>query len=121
MESQEKKMPSKEIQIRIGENDYTVKFPTNGQLIDIEKRKVNMTDGTHRSLLLGQASAQQAYILVEAIATFSVLIPQLDTDLNVKSLMDLDPMQSKSMVNEYIKKFYPWFNEWMDIINEKIE
>lgn len=115
-------MPAKSVDVTIGENTYTINFPTNGQLIDIERRKINLTDGTHKEMLTsGQQSTQQAFLLVEAITTFSVLIPDLVKNLNVKSLLDITPMQSKGMVNEYIKKYYPWFTQWMTIINEDVE
>lgn len=115
-------MPAKSVEVKIGDNTYTINFPTNGQLIDIERRKVNLTDGTHKEMLMGiQESTQQAYMLVEAITTFTVLIPDLLKDLNVKSLLDLNPMQSKGLLREYIKKYYPWFKDWMIIINEPVD
>jgi hypothetical protein len=121
-ETKEKTMPSKSIEIKIGENTYLINFPNNGQLIDIERRKINLTDGTHKDMLMSsQLSTQQAYMLVEAITTFTVLIPDLLKDLTVKSLLELTPMQSKGIVNEYIKKYYPWFNKWMEVVNENVE
>lgn len=123
MENTEKKqMPAKTVDIQIGENTYKVNFPNNGQLIDIERRKITLTDGTHKDMLMGMSSGtQQAFMLVEAITTFTVLIPKLSTDLNVKSLLDLDPMQSKKIVHQYTSKYYPWFSSWMDVVNEKLE
>lgn len=122
MENKEKKnLPANQIMITVGPNAYEVKFPNNGQLIDIETRKIQMTSGTHKDLLYATTpAAQQAFLLVEAMATFSVLIPQMAKDLNAQ-LMELTPMQSKDIVNEYSKTFYPWFKEWMDIINESVK
>jgi hypothetical protein len=115
-------LPAKSITIKIGENEYEVKFPNNGQIIDMETMKINLTKDTHRSMLFNvTASAERAYLTVEAIVTFSVLIPKLKDDLVVKSLLDLDPYQSKQLVKAYSEQFYPWFKQWMDIVNEDDE
>jgi len=121
MEKEKKKLPAKEINILVGQSNYTIKFPSTGQLIDIERMKLQLTAGTHKDMLFGQPSAQQAYLLTATIATFSVLIPQLEKDLNVKSLLELDAFQCKGIVKEYSEKYYPWFKEWTDAINEDVE
>ena len=122
MENKEKQMPEKQISVSIGQNTYSIKFPNNGQLIDMERMKIQLTDGTHKTMMHGSSSSSvQAYLLVDAIATFTVLIPELKTDLNVNSLLDIDPYQSKKIVKEYVDKFYPWFSDWMKLINEKVD
>jgi hypothetical protein len=121
METKEKQLPAREIKISISGNTYNVKFPNNGQLIDIESRKVQLSGGTQKDLMLSQSpSAAQAFILIETIATFSILIPELKDNLNV-SILDLDPFRSKELVKQYTKVFYPWFKQWMDIINSDDE
>jgi hypothetical protein len=117
------KQPSNQIQIKIGmkgmENEYTIKFPTNGQLIDIERRKQSLTLGTGKDMLASNsATAYQAFILTEAIATFSVLTT-IEKDLNT-NIMDLTPLQSKSLVKAY-EKYYEWMQGWMEYINQDDE
>lgn len=117
---QKSPMPSRTLHIEIGDNPYEIKFPTNGQLIDIERMKIQLTNGTHKDMLSTmQPSTMQAYLLAEVIATFTVLIPDLvKKDIATKSLLDLDPIQSKPLVKAYTKQYYPWFNSWMNVINE---
>ena len=44
---------SKELVIKIKNKSYPISFPNNGQLIDIETRKVRMSNGTTDKLLHG--------------------------------------------------------------------
>lgn len=115
-------MPPRSINVKIGQNTYTINFPNNGQLIDIESRKMALSNGTHRDMMLSMSeSTQKAFVIGEAITTFTVLIPSLAKDLNVPSLLDLDPVQTKGIVKEYMRKYYPWFKQWMDVLNEDLD
>lgn len=111
-------MPSRELKVTIGVNEYTIKFPNNGQLIDMESLKIQMTSGTNKDMLYGSPAAREAYIITEAIATFQILIPQLTKDLNVKSLTDLDPLQSKTISKAYAA-YYNWMEEWRKVLNQE--
>jgi hypothetical protein len=112
-------MPAKTIKIRIEQNEYEIKMPTNGQRIDIESAKVRITGGASRDLMMGSTSAQDAWILSEAITTFSILIPKLKEDLLV-NLMDLNALQSKSIVKAF-EKFYEWDQAWYKFLNQDEE
>lgn len=116
----ELKLPANQINVKIGINEYSIKFPNNGQLIEIERNKNRLTGGTGQNMLMGDAAAVQAFMLSEAISTFTVLIPQLKTDLTVPSLLDLNPYQSKSLIKAY-EKYYRWMEEWRTVLNQDIE
>lgn len=111
------KLPSNQIKVTIGQNPYEIKFPTNGQLIDIERMKIQLTNGTHKDMLFGSGNSQQAYFLVEAIATFTILLPNLNKDLTVSNLLELNPYQSKSILEAYEKTYFPWMQEWNKVLN----
>jgi hypothetical protein len=120
MEEKEKlDMPARQITVQIGPNSYDIKFPTNAQLIDIESMKIRMTGGTHKDMLFSNSSmGQMAYLTVEAIATFEVLIgDELKKVLSVKSLLDLNMQESKSLQKAY-KKYYDWMAQWQKVLNE---
>lgn len=113
----QKVMPSKELKIKIGPNSYTIKLPNNGQLIDIEVRKMSLTSGMHKDLVFsGLASAVSAAAFVEAACTFTVLLPELLTDLNKPSLLDLDMLQSKDISKAY-DQYYDWMASWRKFMN----
>lgn len=118
--SNEKTAPSRSLKVKIGSNEYEIKFPNNGQLIDIERRKIEVSGGNSKMMLMGDNTSQLAYLTNEMIATFSVLIPKLTKDLTVKSLYELDPQQSKHMLEEY-QKYYSWMREWIDYLNPEVK
>lgn len=114
-------LPSRTISINIGDRQYSVKFPNNGQFIDIERAKLDLSSGNLKNMLFGTTTGQLAYMLIEAIATFNVLIPDLAKDLDVKSLLDLDPYQSRELIVAYEKQYFPWIEQWRKIINAPIQ
>lgn len=114
-------LPSRTISINIGDRQYSVKFPNNGQFIDIERAKLDLSSGNLKNMLFGTTTGQLAYMLIEAIATFNVLIPDLAKDLEVKSLLDLDPYQSRELIVAYEKQYFPWIEQWRKIINAPIQ
>lgn len=118
MEKQEKKLPPSTISVNIGPNVYEIKFPTTGELIDIEAMKIALSKDTHRSIAFsGTASSDIAYVSISAISSFSVLLPKLKEDLAVKSLLELTPIQLKPLIKQYIKVYSPWFEKWVEVIN----
>ena len=109
------------LQVEIGPNTYDIKIPNNGQFIDIESRKAKLTDGTYSQMLFGGSPSQQAYLLTEVIATLTVLIPKLSKDLNVGSMLELDPIQTKQIVKVYTKQIYPWLSQIREVANEDVD
>ena len=50
------------------------------------------------------------------IATFTILIPQLKKDLNVKSFFDLKEEETDELLNIYSEQFIPWYVEIKQMI-----
>lgn len=118
---EQKEMPSKEITVKIGQNEYKIKFPKNADLIDIESAKIRMTGGTIKDMAYGGAAAVNAFVAVEAIATFEILLSdQLTKDLTVGSLSDLDSLQLKPVIKAY-EQYYKWMTEWREFLNADVE
>lgn len=113
-------LPANHITVKIGINDYKIEFPNNDKLINIERYKQSLTGGTSQQMLQAGATGVQAYMLSEAIATFTILIPQLKDDLNVGSLLELNPLQSKNIRKAW-EKYYLWMEEWMKVLNDDSE
>lgn len=113
-------MPASHITVKIGTNEYKIEFPNNDKLIKIERYKNSLNGGSGQQMLQSGSMGVQAYLLTEAIATFTILLPQLETDLNYGSLLELNPFQSKSLSKAY-EKYYTWMEEWMRVINDDAE
>jgi hypothetical protein len=115
-------LPSKKITIKLFDNSYEIQFPKNKELIKLERMKIEWSGGNQTQMLYGAASAGLASVLIEALCTFTVLVPKLIEDLQgVKTLFDLDPHESRELLDQYEKVYYPWFSEWMNIINAPVD
>lgn len=121
VEKKKVKMPKAVMDLIIGPNSYSIKIPNNGNFIDIEKLKIQLTEGTHSKMLYGNAFAQQGYVLVETIAALQILVPGLQKSLNVDSLMDCDPIQTKALVKSYMQEIFPWLQEIQKIANDEVD
>jgi hypothetical protein len=101
--------------IPISGKDYIVNFPSVGQILDIESLKSALTNGQYGDFVnMGTKTATDALDLVDAFSVFSILIPELKDELNVKTFMEMDPFIAKKYVNAYKKHFFPWFKEIND-------
>lgn len=106
----------REIVIPIKNNEYKVSFPKTGQSIRIEVLKADLSKGYYNALSTTTGDAYYAKMLIDTIATFSVLIPTLKKDLNVDDILELELIDSKILLNAYLKVFLPWYDQWMNII-----
>lgn len=116
-----KELPKDSIQINFENNTYIVKFPTTGQLIDIEVLKSRLSKGQYINLLSGTNDSLYSTALIDAISTFTVLIPDLEKDINFKSILDIPLTKMKLILQQYIEIYKPWYMNWMDIITSPIE
>lgn len=106
---------TREIEIKILANTYKVNFPKTGQLIRIQTNKLLLGNGVYQDLLVASSDALYVRFLIDSIATFQILIPQLSKDLTV-DIMELDLMQSKEIVSAYTDQYLPWYNKWTKLV-----
>lgn len=112
------KIPAQSVQVSFSGHTFTINMPTNGQFIDIESKKLSFSGNKISNMLFSSSrSSMYAFFLIEAIASFMVLIPELNKMLQVKSIFDLNPIQTKEMVKAYQETYLPWHDEIMDFIN----
>jgi hypothetical protein len=116
--STQQSLPSKTITFKVLENSYTVPYPNNGQLLDIESTKSLLTRQQYHSIAQGeQVSAQRARLTTDWIAFMSVCCPDLKKELLVNSFSELDQIASKKILLIYIRVILPWLIQWEDILN----
>lgn len=108
---------NRELTIKIKTNSYIVKFPTVGQFSDIEVRK-QLYSGGHYGAMVATLTTQSqlALDIIDTQAYFSILIPDLIKDLNVKSLRDIDLLDFEEFRKVYRDVFAPWMEEWEEAL-----
>ena len=105
--------------LEVKENKYELKFPTMGNFLDIESRRMALSNGTYSQLLRSALiSSGIALDMIDMAATLSVLCPKLIKDLKAESLLDLDIMDAQELENAYKKSVKPWVEGWLKIIRE---
>lgn len=114
----EKKLPERKKTFKIADNSYTVDFPTTGGLIEIESLKAQLSRNNYAGISeQGTIAANYSRLLIDMIATLSVLVPQLKKDMSIKSISELNPLDSKKLLQVYIKDILPWITDWFTILN----
>jgi hypothetical protein len=110
--------PEKSIEITIKNNRYQVKFPNNGQLIDIQAMKNRLANGQYLNFEWNAFDPlmKRAKDSIDMLSTFSILIPDLKKDLNVSTIVALDIEFENELLRAYRDQFLPWFNQWTEIL-----
>lgn len=101
-----------------------VKYPTVGQLLEIENKKMLYSDGRYIEYVaspLKTKSVRFAIDVIEMLSHFSVLIPDLHTKLSVNSYLDLDPITAKELVKVYTEQFEPWYNNFLKVMYDIVD
>jgi len=117
MENTKDSTPSRSVKIVLQGNDYIVKFPNVGQFIDIESKKALFSNRQYSALVTSNlVNSNHALDLIDAIAYFSTLIPELQKDLKLANLFELDMLSAKELTDQYQKVFRPWFLKWREVL-----
>jgi len=96
--------------IKFRGNDYIVKFPNVGQMIDIENNKMSLTNGRYADMAMSPLKIQIFQLdITDMISYFAILIPQIKEDLGLKNWRDMDAILAKELVKTFKKDFIPWF------------
>lgn len=107
------------VKVKIGDQDFNVPFPNVGQLMDIESMKMAITNNKYSELALsGLKTNDFAASLADAIATFFVLIPQLNDKLKIRSYNDIDLNFGAEIVRAYLEDYYPFYKDRMKSVFE---
>jgi hypothetical protein len=117
-------LPEEHIKFLFEGETYQVRYPDNGQVMDIEANKVSLSSGKYLDWLrMSQLSgtAVNALNICDMIATVSVLIPGLKKRLRVESLMRLTPLQTRKLSKAFGDTILPWLQAWDEALNQAEE
>ena len=106
--------------VKFKENEYQLKYPTVGQLIDIRVLEQQLSKGTAKDLIMGLNVDVDGYIYITSIAHVQVLLPDLVKDLKVP-LLDMGILDFQDIVDLYSEEIAPWLTEWKDKIKERMK
>jgi hypothetical protein len=105
-----------ELKFEVKGNTYTIKVPTPGDMIDVERRKMVLSGGYYGEMMrTSTISAQESLMLVDIQSHFSVLCPELIKDLKCEDLGSMDIDDYKMLKEAYTKEFVPWWNSWLKL------
>jgi len=109
----------RELVLQVRGNNYSIKFPNVGQLVDIETRKQQYSAGMYSSMVNNYTNTSlYALDVIDAQACFGVLAPDLLKDLKVKTLSQLDPVDFEDIRLAYRDQFLPWFKQWESVLKD---
>ena len=115
-------MIQKQIKVNIQEKEYTINFPTTGQLIDIETMKVSISKGMYSGLVATMSKSSLLSLdLIDSISTFIILIPDIKDEMKFDNILDISPIDAQELVVIYKKVYFPWFAEWLKVMKKKEE
>lgn len=113
---------NREIVLQVEGSEYKVSYPNTGQQIDIELMKAQIGAGNYDVLRFSQNPLfQRQADVIDMIATFSILVPDLKKNLNVKSFFDLPEEHTAKLLKVYEDQFIPWFIKIRTTINNPKE
>lgn len=94
---------------------FNVDFPNYSRLLRIETLKSKFTSGEYGAMLsAGTKSSVIALDIVDMASLFTVLCPDLQSQIKGSSFMELTPGEMAPLMKIYKKKIAPWWNGWMN-------
>lgn len=99
----------------IGNKSFIANFPNVGQIIDLESMKQALTDSRYGQMAAsGVASMYYALDLVDAIAFYHVVVPEVAKYYDIKNYASMEVDKIKDLLDAYQRDIRPWFNETMN-------
>ena len=104
-------------EFKIGEKKFTDKFPNVGQIIDLESMKQALSGGRYGAMVAsGLSTAYYGLDLIDAIAFYQVVTPEVGKYYDIKSYAELDLAAAQDLIRAYKEQIQPWYVETMNEI-----
>ena len=93
---------------------FVAKFPNVGQLIDLESYKQALTNNRYGQMAAsGIASMYHALDLVDAIAFFQVVVPEVAKRFDISDYTKMGLDEIDRIIKPYQEEIRPWFEKTM--------
>lgn len=104
---------------KIGERQFTAKFPNVGQIIDLESFKQALTNNRYGQMAMsGVASMYFALDLVDAIAFYNVIVPEVGKYFDISNYATISLDKAKMFIKAYQEQIKPWYDKTMSELKE---
>lgn len=102
--------------------EYEIEFPTVGEYIEIENKKIQISKGFWSELLGARTiSSLRSVQIIECISIISVLCPAILEDMKV-DIKNIDILDFTKILKLYQDKIQGWYSNWFknfnDVMNE---
>lgn len=104
--------------VTIKGKDYEIGFPKTGEFFNIQTLKANLTQGKYDVFKMLERDGLIATVLIDAISTFNVMLPQLKKELNVESMLDLELENMIEIGYAFKDQYTPWYESKMELISK---
>lgn len=99
----------------IGNKSFIANFPNVGQIIDLESMKQALTNSRYGQMAAsGIATMYYALDLVDAIAFYHVVVPEVAKYYDIKNYASMEVDKIKDLLDAYQKDIKPWFDGTMN-------
>jgi hypothetical protein len=103
-------------------NTYTIKVPTPGDMIDVERMKQVLSAGFYGEMMrTNSISAQESLMVIDIQAHFAILCPQLMKDIKAEDVRKLTIEDYRELKTAYTTQFVPWWNNWLKLFRGEDE
>jgi hypothetical protein len=106
-----------ELKFEIKGNSYTIKVPNAGDMVDVERLKMVLSNGFYGEMnRANTVSAQESLMVIDIQAHFTILCPTLIEDLKCDDMRKLTIEDYQVLKSAYVKQFVPWWNIWLKLL-----
>ena len=111
-----------ELKFEVKGNTYTIKVPTPGDMIDVERMKMVLSSGYYNEMMrTSTISAQESLMVIDIQAHFTVQCPELMKDLKCEDVRKMAAEDYQALKTAYTKEFVPWWNVWLNLFRGEDE
>lgn len=99
----------------IGKKVFIAQFPNVGQIIDIDSMKQALS--SNRYGVMAASGVQSAYFaldLIDAIAFFSIVCPEVSKYFDIENYASMQVDEINDILNAYRNDIRPWYDETMN-------
>lgn len=113
--------PDRKLTFEFKGNKYAIEFPNTGDLLEIMILKSRLSRGQYDNISASfKMDSKLAQTIIEAVSFLNVACPDLEKSLNVDSLLDLNMIDMRELLEVYLKEISPWYVNWITALNKPI-